>query len=79
MTLLNCSLFCVVFLLLHFCTLFPNLIHADSKFIDDEWQLKGKGSNIYQYISFITDIITYKEILKKKSYLFFKTRFKIFF
>ena len=32
-----------------------------------EWQLNVKGSNI----------ITYKEILKK-SYLFFKTRFKIF-
>ena len=42
-----------------------------------EWQLRVKGSNIYHYIVYQISPLTKKFF--KKSQLFFKTRFKIFF
>ena len=42
-----------------------------------EWQLRVKGSNIYHYILYQTLSLIKKTL--KKSYLFFKIRFKIFF
>ena len=41
-----------------------------------EWQLRVKGSNIYHCIVYQTSSLIKKFL--KKSYLFFKTKFKIF-